>query len=90
MSARLQVLVDKAELAELQRVAEKHRLTLSAWVRLVLREAVRREPLDDTERKLRVVREAATHRYPAPPIEQLLSEIELGYLEDGGAGAEPA
>lgn len=88
MSTRLQVLVDEAELAELQRVAKRHRLTLSAWVRQVLREAVRREPADDSRRKLAVVREAATHRYPAPGIKQMLGEIERGYT--GGPGGDPA
>ncbi len=70
---------------ELARTAGAHRMTVSAWVRQVLRDAVRREPAGQPERKIRVVREAARHRYPAPPIERMLEEIERGYLPEGPA-----
>lgn len=83
MSTRLQVLLDEDELHEFQRIARQQRLTLSAWVRQVLREGVRRQPAGDPDRKLRVVREAARHRYPAPPIDQMLAEIEQGYRGPG-------
>ncbi|MEQ9398170.1 MAG: hypothetical protein RJQ04_03290 [Longimicrobiales bacterium] len=39
MSTRLQVVMDESELAEIQDAAERARLTVSEWVRLVLREA---------------------------------------------------
>ena len=83
MSTRLQVLLDEDELHEFQRVARQQRLTLSAWVRQVLRESVRQQPAGDPDRKLRVVREAARHRYPAPPVDQMLAEIEEGYRGPG-------
>ncbi len=81
MSTRLQVLLDEAEYRELQRVARQHRLTVSAWVRRTLREAIRQEPAGEVDRKLRMVREAARYTYPAPPIGQMLAEIEAGYLD---------
>lgn len=79
MSKRLQVLFDEEEYRDMQRVARQHRLTVSAWVRQSLRELIRREPTGDQDRKLRVLREAARHAYPAPPIDQMLREIESGY-----------
>jgi hypothetical protein len=84
MSIRLQVLLDETEYRDLQRAARQRRVTVSAWVRQMIRELINAEPLGDPERKLRVVREAARHRYPAPPVETLLAEIEQGYLSGGG------
>lgn len=82
MSKRLQVIFDDAEYRELQRAARRAHMTVSAWVRQSLRDLRRREPLGDPAKKLAVVREAARHRYPipAPGIEQMLEEIERGYL----------
>lgn len=83
MSKRLQVLFDDAEYRDLQRTARRHRLTVSAWIRQSVRELIRHEPAGDPDRKLRAVREATRHAYPAPPIDQMLQEIESGY------GGEP-
>ena len=80
MSKRLQVILDAAEYRELQRSAKRARMTVSAWVRQSLRELRRREPIVDVEKKLKVVREATHYSYPAPEIEQMLEEIERGYL----------
>ena len=80
MSKRLQVIFDDAEYREITRVARRARITVSAWVRQSLRDAWRREPIVDVEKKLKVVREATHYSYPAPEIEQMLEEIERGYL----------
>ena len=82
MSKRLQVLFDEDEYRDLQRIARQHRLTVSAWIRQTVRELIRREPAHDQDRKLRAVREAARHAYPAPPIDQMLREIESGYRDE--------
>jgi hypothetical protein len=79
MSKRLQVVLEEDELEEIRRVARRHRLTVSEWVRQVLREGRRAEPLRDEQRKLSVVREASKHRYPTADIELMLGEIERGY-----------
>jgi transposase-like protein len=84
MSQRLQVLLDEQEFAEIRRVARRHRMTVAEWVRQALRRARRDEPAGDPGRKLAVVREAAQHAYPTAGIEQMLAEIERGYL-----GGEP-
>jgi hypothetical protein len=84
MSKRLQVVLDDAEYEEIQRVARRHRMTLSEWVRQSLRESRREEPSQDAERKLSVVREAAAHAYPTADIDVMLEEIEAGYHRDEG------
>lgn len=80
MSKRLQVLLDEAEWREIQRVARAQRLTVAEWVRGVLRTARRREPLGDAGKKLEIVRAAARHAFPTGDVQQMLAEIERGYL----------
>ena len=79
MTKRLQVLLDAAELREVQKAARLDRVTTSEWVRRALRVARRAQPLIDTGRKLDVVRQAAGHAFPASDIDQMLAEIEGGY-----------
>jgi len=43
MSTRLQVILDEAELQEIRAAAERRRMNVSEWVRLVLREERARE-----------------------------------------------
>jgi hypothetical protein len=80
MSKRLQVLLDEPEWREVQRTARAQRMTVAEWVRQALRAARRREPLGDAGRKLEVVRSGALHDYPVADIDQMLAEIERGYL----------
>ena len=82
MSKRLQVLLDEAELREIQRIARRRRTTVAEWVRQTLRAARRQEPRADARKKLDVVREAAKEAFPTGDIEQVLAEIEQGYLGD--------
>lgn len=83
MSKRLQVLFDDAELKEIRQVAHRHKLSVAEWVRATLRAARKREPSSDRARKLQAIREAVRHRFPAGPIEEMLAEIERGYLDNG-------
>ena len=82
MSKRLQVLLDDAEYRDLQKLARRHRMTVSEWVRQALRTMRRREPTHDSSRKLAAVRAAARHTFPVADVEQMLLEIERGYLGD--------
>jgi hypothetical protein len=75
--------MDDEELAEIQRVAEKNRMTTAEWVRQALRKARRAEPAGDARKKLAVVRAASAHDFPTSDIDQMLGEIERGYLDDG-------
>lgn len=72
-------MVDEEELSKLQNAAAERNLTLSEWVRQALRQAYQRQPRGSIEQKLRSVRVAAEHNYPAPDIEKMLEEIEAGY-----------
>lgn len=76
---RLQVVVDETEMREIQRSARRDRLTVSEWVRRRLREARRRQPSRDADRKLQAVRAAAQHSFPTADIDRMLAEIEAGY-----------
>ncbi len=80
MSKRLQVILDEEEMRALQDIAKRHHTTVAEWVRQTLRAARRQEPRVDAERKLKVVRAAVRHKFPSGDIQQMLAEIERGYL----------
>lgn len=82
MSKRLQVILDDEEFEEIRRVARRHRMTISEWVRQSLRESRRDEPRFDVDRKLAAVREAVEHAYPTADIEEMLGDIERGYAAE--------
>jgi len=65
---------------EIQRAARSQRMTVAEWVRQALRSARRREPLGDVEKKRAAIRSAARNRFPTGDIDQMLAEIERGYI----------
>lgn len=79
MSKRLQVLLDDAELRDIQRIARRQRLTVAEWVRQTLRAARRRAPGGDAAKKLKAVRAAVRHSFPTAEIDEMLADIERGY-----------
>ncbi len=83
MSKRLQVLLDEAEFEELREEACRHGVSVSSWVRQALREARRREPRGDADRKLAAVRQAVRHEFPTAEIEDMVAEIKWGYTPSG-------
>jgi hypothetical protein len=80
MSKRLQVLLDESELADVQEAARRQRMTTAEWVRQAIRAARRNAPGGDVKKKLEVVRAAARHSFPTADVDQMLAEIERGYL----------
>jgi hypothetical protein len=80
MSKRLQVLMPEEEMSEIQRFAENENVTVGEWVRRALREARAIRPGIGPEAKLKAIRHAATYSFPTADIDQMLSEIERGYL----------
>ena len=80
MTKRLQVLLEEAELRDLQRLARARRMTTAEWVRQTLRAARRKEPLGDAGKKIEVIRAAARHSFPTGDIDDMLRDIERGYL----------
>lgn len=83
MSKRLQVLFEEDELAEIRRVARARRMTVAEWVRQSLRQARAKESPGDVEAKRRAIRQAVGHSFPTGDIEQMLAEIERGYVGRG-------
>jgi len=82
MVKRLQVLMDDDELRSIQRLARDERVTTAEWVRQRLREAQEARARPDIATKLAAIQRASQFRAPAPDIEQMLAEIERGYLDD--------
>ena len=80
MSKRLQVLLDDPEWREIQRTARASRMTVAEWVRQALRAARARRPGADVGKKVDVIRGAARHTFPTAEIDQMLADIERGYL----------
>ena len=85
MTKRLQVLLDDDELRAIQRLARRERLTTAEWVRQRLREGAAASERADTASKLAAIHRAYRHEAPAPDIDQMLDEIERGYLGDSPA-----
>ena len=77
MSKRLQVLMDEEEYLEVQGAARRQRLTVSEWVRRVLRAEVA-EHRGIIVGKLRAVNVASRHEFPTGDIDVMLREIGAG------------
>ncbi len=82
MSKRLQVILDDQEMREIQRVARRQRMTVAEWVRQALRTVRRSEPTTDARKKLEVIRAGARQAFPTGDIQQILDEIDQGYLQN--------
>ncbi len=83
MAKRLQVILQDPEYREIQRIARARHMSIAEWVRQALSAARRYEPLGDSGKKLDVIREAARQEFPTADIDDLLGEIERGYLGRG-------
>jgi hypothetical protein len=83
MAKRLQVILQDPDYREIQRVARARRMSIAEWVRQALESARRREPTKDVEKKLEAIRAAAKYQFPVGDIDQMLDEIEQGYLGPG-------
>jgi len=77
------VILRDPEYREIQQIARSRQMSLAEWVRQALQRARDREPVRDVRKKLDVIRAAARQNHPTGDIDQMLSEIERGYLQDG-------
>ena len=80
MAKRLQVILQDPEYREVQRIARLRHMSIAEWVRQALELARRREPTRSVEKKLAAIRAAARYQSPVADIDQMLAEIERGYL----------
>jgi hypothetical protein len=85
VAKRLQVILQDPEYREIQRVARARRMSIAEWVRQALESARRREPNKDVEKKLEAIRAAAKYEFPVGDIDEMLGEIEQGFLSRGGS-----
>jgi hypothetical protein len=51
------------------------------WVRRARRGARMHEPETDPHVKLKAIRDAVQHSFPTADVDQMLAEIERGYLK---------
>lgn len=77
MTKRLQVLLADDEFDETRRIARRHRMSVSEWVRQALRQA-RRGSHAAIDAKLAAIATATRHQGPTADIDQMLSEIDAG------------
>ena len=80
MSKRLQVLLPDAEMEGIRRAARGRRVSVGRWVREALREALARTPGKSPEEKIRAIRAASGYSFPTGDIQQVLAEIERGFV----------
>ena len=76
--------MDETEHEAIRAAASEQGMTVSEWVRETLREARRRTPGGDAERKLAAIRAADRLTYPTADIDEMVAEIERGYGEGNG------
>lgn len=80
MAKRLQVILQDSDYREIQRAARARRMSIAEWVRQSLAAARRQQPEGTVTRKLQALRIASQHQFPVGDIDQMLAEIEAGYL----------
>jgi hypothetical protein len=84
MTKRLQVLLADEELAGIQQRARQRHQTTAAWVRDAIRDATEVQDAaaqQEIARKLAAIEKAYKYSFPTADIDQMLDEIERGYLE---------
>ncbi len=68
--------------AKAERISKIRNMTVEEWIDETLRKAVREAP-EATEAMLQAISEAAKFNGPTADIDQMLKEIESGYLDNG-------
>jgi hypothetical protein len=81
MTKRLQVLLEDDEIAKVREAARHRQLTTAEWVRQSLRSTLEDERSPDVSDKLEALALASRYSFPTGDIDQMLAEIETGYLE---------
>jgi hypothetical protein len=80
MSKRLQVLIEPKEYKTFQQLAKEVGLSLGEWVRQALRRVASTTSRKSAEQKLAHIHKYSQYNAPTGDIEQILAEIEKGYL----------
>ncbi len=80
MPKRLQVILQDSDYREIQRAARSRRMSIAEWVRQALAAARRQQPEGSVNKKLAALRAASQYQFPVADMDQMLDEIEAGYL----------
>ena len=80
MAKRLEILLDDAEYAAIEEAARRQGISVSEWVRYMLRDAPQYER-NRAERKREALKRAAQYNHPTADIDQMLQEIKDGYMK---------
>jgi len=80
MPKRLQVILQDSDYRDIQRAARARRMSLAEWVRQSLDSARRQQPEGSLSKKLEALRLASQYQFPVGDMDQMLAEIEAGYL----------
>jgi hypothetical protein len=72
--------MDDAEWEAIRRAARSEQTTVSEWVRRSLRNARRGQASASIDTKLAVLRAATRHDFPSGDVDDMLAEIERGYV----------
>jgi len=81
VSKRLQIVIAESEYEDIARCAQDAHLTLSEWVRSVLRKAKSEVSPRNPELKLLAIKSAMEYSFPIENIEELNSQITQSYME---------
>jgi hypothetical protein len=81
MAKRLQVILQDQEYRDIRRIARMRGMSIAEWARQAIEAARRSESPVAADKKLAVIRSAARHQGPSCDVEQMLAEIEGGYLQ---------
>lgn len=73
------MLLDEEEFGALRATAQRHGMTVSEWVRQLIRDGAQRDDAGDPARKLEVIRWASGFSFPTADVDEMLGEIEQGY-----------
>ncbi len=80
MSAKVQIVVDEAELARFRAAADQAGMTLSEWARHALRLAERDTATRGSQQEIDAIHAASGYEFPAPDVDKMIAEIDGGAL----------
>ena len=82
MSIRLQVLMDPREISQMRKMAKAAETTVAELARQWLRQGMRQRSERPVEDRLSKLKQLSKTNAPTGSIEQMISEIEMGYRHE--------
>ncbi len=76
----MQIILNDDEMTEIKKLAKQEKMTVSAWVRRAISHEKRERPIQQVKKKLELVRRSSQFQYPTADIENMLADIETGYI----------